>query len=303
MDLAATLDAFTDHLTLERGLGGRTIKAYRSDLKDLFAFVWGPDAVSGDPGEFTLTALRAWLADAAAAGKARSTLSRRAAAARTFSAWAARERRVPADAGARLASPKAIGEIPQVLTADDAAKMLDHARAESEAEGAPATAARDWAALELTYAGGLRIGEVVALDTLHLDFERRTVRVLGKGDKERVVPFGVPAATALQAWLARRPELVTPTSGPALFLGARGGRLDPRTLRGALHRLTARAGVKDLAPHGLRHSAATHLLEGGGDLRTVQELLGHASMQTTQRYTHVSPERLRAAFTQAHPRA
>ncbi|MDO5494177.1 MAG: tyrosine recombinase XerC [bacterium] len=303
MDLAATLDAFTEHLELERGRSPHTVAAYRGDLTSLLAFVWGPDARSGDPSEFSLPTLRAWLAEASGAGHSRATIARRAAAARTFSTWAARTGRLEADVAARLASPKAHGELPTVLTSDSAATLLDHARSAAQAEGAPATTTRDWAALELTYAAGLRIGELVGLDVPDLDLERRTARVLGKGNRQRVVPFGAPAGAALGDWLERRSELVTPASGPALFLGARGGRLDPRTLRASLHRLTARAGIKDLAPHGLRHSAATHLLEGGGDLRVVQELLGHSSMQTTQRYTHVTPERLRAAFTQAHPRA
>nr|NLD41829.1 tyrosine recombinase XerC [Actinomycetales bacterium] len=303
MDLAATLESFVEHLALERGRAENTVGAYRRDLRSLFDFVWGPDAEEGNSAELTLAALRGWLADATSAGLSRATIARRAAAARTFAAWAARTGRIDGDVAARLRSPKAASELPTVLTAEAAAQLLDHARTEAEEPEAPATATRDWAALELTYAGGLRIGELVGLAAADIDFERRTVRVLGKGNRERVVPFGVPAARALEHWIRRREELVTATSGNALFLGARGGRLDPRTLRAALHRLTARAGVKDLAPHGLRHSAATHLLEGGGDLRTVQELLGHSSMQTTQRYTHVTPERLRAAFTQAHPRA
>lgn len=303
MDLAGTLTDFSSHLALERGLSEHTITAYHADLSSLFAFVWGPDATDGDPEDFTLSALRGWLAESSESGQARATIARHAAAARTFSTWAARTGRLPTDVAARLASPKATGELPTVLTADSASTLLEQARTEAESDDAPATAARDWAAFELTYASGLRISEVVGLNVADLDHERRTVRVLGKGNKERIVPFGLPAATALDAWLARREELATDRSGSALFLGARGGRVDPRTLRAALHRIAARAGVKDLAPHGLRHSAATHLLEGGSDLRTVQELLGHSSMQTTQRYTHVTPERLRAAFTQAHPRA
>ena len=186
-----------------------------------------------------------------------------------------------------------------MLSAKSAERLLEYAKVAADS----ALQVRDWAALELTYAAGLRVAEVVSLDVRGIDLERRTMRVIGKGNKERVVPFGRPAAEAVEAWLARRPELASESSGDALFLGARGGRVDPRTLRESLHRLTAQAGVKDVAPHGLRHSAATHLLEGGSDLRTVQEILGHSSLQTTQRYTHVTPERLRAAFTQAHPRA
>lgn len=296
----AVLGAFADHLRLERGLSEHTVRAYVSDLRALLEFVLGPDATAVDPAEVTLVALRGWLARDSAEGRSRATLARRAATARAFTAWAHRTGRLPSDVGARLASPRGEGALPTVVAAEAAARLLDTAR--QRAEGSP-TRVRDWAALELTYASGLRVSEVTSLDVGDLDLARRTARIHGKGGKDRVTPFGLPAEQALRAWLAVRPHLVRPGSGAALFLGARGGRLDPRTLRTALHRLTALAGVRDLAPHGLRHSAATHLLEGGSDLRSVQELLGHSSLATTQRYTHVSPERLRAAFTQAHPRA
>ena len=163
--------------------------------------------------------------------------------------------------------------------------------------------ARDRAMLELLYATGIRVSELCAVDVGDVDRRRRTVRVLGKGGKERVVPFGGPADAALQDWMDVRPTLAGPSAGQALFLGARGGRVDPRVVRQTVHRLTRLAGVTELAPHGLRHSAATHVLEGGADLRSVQELLGHASLSTTQRYTHVSVERLRSTFAQAHPRS
>ena len=302
MDLRAVLTRFLEHLTLERGLAENTIDAYQSDLEDLFAFTWGPGVPEGHPAELTLPILRAWLAEAAAAGKARATLARRAAAARAFTTWAARSGHLPHDAAARLVAPRPAGRLPTVLTAAAAAQLMDYAKDQANLPDANAITARDWAAVELTYAAGLRIGELVALDVAHLDFERRTARVMGKGSKERIVPFGQPAAVALTSWLERRREVASPET-QAVFVGARGGRLDPRILRDSLHRLTAQAGVKDLAPHGLRHSAATHLLEGGSDLRMVQEMLGHSSLATTQRYTHVTPERLRAAFTQAHPRA
>jgi integrase/recombinase XerC len=209
-------------------------------------------------------------------------------------------------------SPRAFVRVPAVLGVEEAAVLLECAR-ERAADGDPG-AVRDWAVVELLYASGLRVGELVALDVADVDLQERLVRTLGKGSKERVVPFGVPAARALAAWLERaRPEVVrraaqaSPKASPAppqaLFLGARGGRLGSRQAREVVHRLTMLAGVRDLAPHGLRHSAATHLLAGGSDLRSVQEVLGHASLATTQRYTHVSPERLRASYTQAHPRA
>lgn len=299
--MAALLDAYERHLALERGLSVNTVRAYRADVAALLAFLAGPDAAAVRPGDITLAGLRAWLAEAAESGRSRATLARHAAAARSFTAWAHRSGRLTADVGARLASPRPARTLPAVLTREAAAELLDHARA--AALGGDAGAVRDWAALELVYAAGLRVSEATGLDVDDLDLRNRTARVLGKGGKERVVPFGAPAARALDAWLGRRPDLVTAASGPALLLGSRGRRLDPRVLRAALHRLTARAGVRDVAPHGLRHSSATHLLEGGADLRTVQELLGHSSLATTQRYTHVTPERLRTAYTQAHPRA
>lgn len=167
-----------------------------------------------------------------------------------------------------------------------------------------AVALRDRAVLEVLYATGCRVGELVALDVDDVDLEERVAHVVGKGDKERVVPFGIPARDAMRAWLVHgRPMLAGTTSRAALFLGVRGGRLDARRVREVVHEATAAAGVPDLSPHGLRHSAATHLLEGGADLRTVQELLGHASLSTTQIYTHVSTDRLRRSYTQAHPRA
>ncbi|WP_084464041.1 tyrosine recombinase XerC [Microtetraspora fusca] len=164
---------------------------------------------------------------------------------------------------------------------------------------------RDIAMLELLYATGMRVGELCGLDVDDVDRDRNTVRVLGKGRKERVVPFGLPALRALDAWCVRgRPLLLQEGSGPALFLGVRGGRIDQGTVRRVVHaRLAELEDVPDMGPHGLRHTAATHLLEGGADLRTVQEMLGHASLATTQIYTHVSIERLRKVYRQAHPRA
>jgi integrase/recombinase XerC len=153
------------------------------------------------------------------------------------------------------------------------------------------------------YATGIRVGELTGVDVSDLDLAELTVRVLGKGDKERVVPFGIPAMRALVAWLDVGRAACAPHDGRALFVGRRGGRVDQRQVRGAIHALAALAGVPDIAPHALRHSAATHLLQGGSDLRTVQEVLGHASLTTTQRYTHVTADRLRSAYQLAHPRA
>lgn len=298
------LHAYAGFLEAQRGMSPHTVRAYLGDVRQLLAtlpLADGAAAATSDLGGLDLTALRAWLADQSRRRMARSTLARRSAAARAFTAWAHRTGRLPTDPGLRLLAPRPDTVVPTVLAVDEATALLDLARTRAD-DGEPAHL-RDWAALELLYATGVRVSELVGIDIADIDFGQRLVRVLGKGGKERMVPFGVPAAKAAQAWIGARPALATPTSPDALFLGVRGGRLDARQMRATVHELTALAGVRDLAPHGLRHSAATHLLEGGSDLRSVQEVLGHASLATTQRYTHISSERLRAAFTQAHPRA
>jgi integrase/recombinase XerC len=253
--------------------------------------------------DVTLRDLRAWLAFQTQSGSARATLARRAAAARTFMGWATRTGRIPLDPSLRLVAPKRGGHLPDVLRASDAAALLDVAAIASD--DLDPIHLRDRAALELLYASGIRVGELTSLDIDDLDLAAQVVRVMGKGGKERVVPFGTPAATALHDWLRQgRPMLSGPVSGPALLLGRRGRRADPRQIRSALHALLTQVpGAPDVGPHGLRHSAATHLLEGGADLRLVQELLGHASLATTQIYTHVSVDRLKQSYRQAHPRA
>ena len=307
---AGLLDAFAGHLALQRGLSEHTVRAYCGDVLTLLALLpHGPDGnAPADLGALTLATLRRWLAQESGRGLARATLARRVAAVRCFTAWAQRTGRIATDPGGRLRSPRPAATVPQVLTAEEAAAVMDTAREQAAAAGTPAArarATRDWAVLELLYATGVRVAELVGADVGDVNLAERLLRVLGKGDKERMVPFGRPASDAVEQWLAARHHLLPQqTSDPgALFLGARGGRLGARQVRDLVHRSTALAGVRDLAPHGLRHSFATHLLDGGSDLRSVQEVLGHASLSTTQRYTHVSTERLRSAFTQAHPRA
>jgi integrase/recombinase XerC len=299
--LAEAHEAFVEHVRDERGLSAHTVRAYSGDVHSLLDH--GVRLGKATVDEIDLAVLRSWLARLQSTGAARTTVARRAAAARAFTNWCGRTGRSSRDAGARLASPKAHRSLPPVLKQQDAADLLD-AVAEDADAGDP-VALRDRALLELLYATGIRVGELTALDRPALDLDRGTVRVMGKGGKERVVPFGGPAGSALEAWVAKgRPELSGERSGAALFLGVRGGRLDPRAARAIVHqRLRAVPGAPDVGPHGLRHTAATHLLEGGADLRSVQELLGHATLATTQIYTHVSVERLRATYEQAHPRA
>ena len=251
-----------------------------------------------------LRTLRSWLALQQTSGKSRTTIARRATAARVFTAWLARTGRVEADVGASLGSPKAHRSLPPVLRADEARDLI-RAAAELADDGSP-VGLRDVAMLELLYATGIRVGELVGLDIDDVDRERNVVRVFGKGRKERsrpVRPARRPGTRLLAAAWAG-PQLRVEGAGAALFLGARGRRIDQRAVRTLVHRRIADVpGAPDIGPHGLRHTAATHLLEGGADLRSVQELLGHASLATTQLYTHVTTDRLRRAYQQAHPRA
>ena len=314
-------EAWARHLSLQRGLSEHTVRAYLGDLADLLTFLGvgeGPEEPVGPAlASLDLADLRAWLAQMSASGGSRATIARRSAAARTFSAWAHHGGLLAADVAARLRSSRADGRLPAVLTEEQARALLAAAARRAEevalpAEGASkeggqgaarAVALRDVALLELLYATGVRVSELCGLDVADLDRSRRTMRVLGKGDKERTVPYGAPASRALEDWLAVRGRIALRAAGGALFVGARGRRLDPRAVRDVVHRAAALAGVPDLGPHGLRHSAATHVLNGGADLRSVQELLGHSSLATTQRYTHVSAERLRSVYAQAFPRA
>ncbi|MBN9141326.1 MAG: tyrosine recombinase XerC [Micrococcales bacterium] len=301
MELRAAVDAYLAELTLERGYSPHTIRAYRNDLADLvgFAEVLGET----DAAALDLETLRDWLWRGSQAGLAASTLGRRVSSARSFTGWLVRRGVAPQDAGLRLRTPRAGRRLPRVLSRAQMDALLDglHALA---SDGDP-VAVRDVAIIELLYASALRVSELVGLDLDDVDRGARTLRVLGKGAKERVVPFGSPAARAVDEYLTTaRPALVTERSGAALLLGARGGRLSTR----AVYELVARElrelpGSGPAGPHALRHTAATHLLDGGADLRIVQELLGHASLVTTQLYTHVSTERLRESYRLAHPRA
>jgi integrase/recombinase XerC len=296
----AILEEFNEYLGLQCGRSAHTRRAYLGDLRSLFGFLDGRGI--GLDG-MSLPVLRTWLAAAASAGAARTTLARRTSAVKAFTAWAMRRGLLTTDPAARLQVPKAHRILPAVLRQDQALNAM--AAAKSGAEQGDPLALRDRLIVEMLYATGIRVSELCGLDVDDVDTRHRLVRVLGKGNKQRTVPFGVPAADALRAWLTDgRPALVTAESGPALLLGARGRRLDVRQARTVVHQtVSAVNGAPDMGPHGLRHSAATHLLEGGADLRVVQELLGHSSLATTQLYTHVAVSRLRAVHDQAHPRA
>lgn len=295
------LDDFRQHLSAERNRSAHTVRAYLGDVTAMAQAL----AVTGvtDLADITLADLRSWLGEQAAGGAAPSTIARRSAAARTFLRWAKHTGRIPTDPSVRLGAPRKGRHLPGVLKETEATQLMDLAAV--AADDSDPIHLRNRAVLELLYATGMRVGELTGLDVDDVDLPGQVARVLGKGAKERTVPFGKPAAEALQTWLGQgRPQLANGESGPALFLGRRGRRVDQRQVRTVVHDLLAHLpDAADLGPHGLRHSAATHLLEGGADLRTVQELLGHSSLATTQIYTHVSVDRLRAAYRQAHPRA
>ncbi|RIV40720.1 tyrosine recombinase XerC [Micromonospora radicis] len=365
--LRDAVDAFADHLASVRDRSAHTVRAYVGDLVSLMDHAHRMGCA--EVADLSLDTVRSWLARLRTMGAARSSLARRAAAARTFSAWAHRNGLLPTDVAATLASPRPRRTLPTVLRPDQAALLVaaparvptdqpDYEAAASDAAGANGAAEadgtaeadddateasgaagaddateadrdaaagggvrdrggegprdrvaeavllRDRALLELLYGTGVRVSEACGIDLADVDHGRRVVRVRGKGGRERTVPYGVPAQRALDEWLHRgRPVLVVPGSRDALLLGARGGRLNPTTARRIVGSYAAAAGLPHTGPHALRHSAATHLLEGGADLRAVQEFLGHSSLASTQVYTHVSIERLRTTYHRSHPRA
>lgn len=303
--LGEAVDDFETFLRMERGRSEHTVRAYLADIVLLVDFVAGEGEArdSARLADIDLTTLRRWLAAMVEQGLSSSTVARRSSAARTFCGWCVRTGRMETDPALRLMSPKPRHRLPTVLRAPDLARALEWAavRADDDDPGH----LRDLAALELLYASGLRVSELLGLDLGDVDLNRRVATVTGKGAKQRTVPFGVPAARALQRWIvAGRPRLATPTSGQALFLGARGARWDSRRVRSTVYELLQMGdSTTRVGPHGVRHSTATHLLDGGADLRAVQEMLGHASLASTQIYTHVSVEALKRTYRQAHPRA
>jgi integrase/recombinase XerC len=300
MQLSAAIEEFAVHVTDERNLSAHTVRAYASDLSALAAFASTQEVDSSE--QLSLGLLRDWLYDGAQRELAASTQARRVASARAFCHWLSRETGT-ADPSVRLKAPKTGRTLPRVIGLGPMEELLAHLSEQRES-GDP-TAIRDLAIIELLYASGIRVSELAAIDLDDLDLDRLTVRVTGKGAKERVVPFGVPASSALVDWIRHgRPGLATEASGSAVFLGVRGARLGVRQVYTLVAELLGRTpGTGPAGPHALRHTAATHLLDGGADLRAVQEILGHASLGTTQIYTHVSTERLRQSYAQAHPRA
>lgn len=300
MSVETILNDYARDLGVRRGLSEHTVTAYTAEARAFLDFLASnSDDVAGALGYIELADLRSWLAARQEEGHARASMARHTAAIRSFTHWLHKNGYLDSDPGVRLTSPKAANRLPQVLTQSQAKRLADVAAARAAQEGG--LSVRDWAMVELLYACGIRVSELVGLDVDAIQPDM-TLRVVGKGNKERIVPFGRPAREALSQWLAVRTDFLK-GKNPAVFVGKAGRRIDPRMVRTILDRLTDLADLPHIGPHALRHSAATHLLDGGSDLRNVQEILGHSSLGTTQRYTHVSAERLRAAFGQAHPRA
>lgn len=308
MGIAERVQEFDTYLKANRGLSENTRKAYRDDIDECLAALRQQGCM--DLNDVTIEDLRVWMAESSSR-HARSSMARKTVAVRAFFAWAYDHGVTQSDPASALKTPKIPATLPTVLNESQAERLMDCVDADASAsssEGAggkrQAVRWRDAAMLELLYATGMRVGELVGLDTHDVMFGNRTVKVTGKGNKQRVMPFGAPADKALRAWLERgRPLLCGGGSADALFLGLRGGRIDQRMVRRVVHEHAKQAGVPDASPHALRHSAATHMLDGGADLREVQEMLGHSSLKTTQRYTHVSIEQLKARYGQAFPRA
>lgn len=299
--IAAALDAFGDHQRFVANRSEHTVRAYRGDLDDLMTHLVAVGVTGLE--QVGLPDLRAWLGGQQAAGLSPATIQRRGGAVRVFFRWASSEGLIAGDPAANLKLPKAPRRLPRTLTQTDA-RVLMAAVLDAAADDQTPAGVRNLAILEVLYGAGLRVSELCGIDIADLDPQRGLVRVVGKGNKQRSVPLGRPAQCGVDAWLHRRSEWVTSRSGQAVFLGRQGGRLDPRVARRVVHdAMRAIPDAPDVGPHGLRHAMATHLLEGGADLRSVQEMLGHASLATTQIYTHVSSDRLTQVFRQAHPRA
>ncbi|CAB4537168.1 MAG: tyrosine recombinase [Actinobacteria bacterium] len=297
---AELIAQYEEHLALVRNLSDNSIRGYVSDLQSFLAHIEKLNIE--EFSQLELTHIRSWLANLQSTGAARSSMARRIVSIRAFTYWAASQGWIPNDIGANLAIPKPQHHLPEILNVVDAAHVI--ASLETQLAESPTDLhRRDLAMVEILYASGIRVSELCGLNLGDIDTSRNTLQVIGKGNKQRVVPLGIPAMKALQQWLSlSRPQLVTNDSANAVFLGSRGKRIDQRTVREVVYEAMKAVG-STMGPHGLRHTAATHLLEGGADLRTVQEILGHSSLATTQIYTHVSPERLSQAYKQAHPRA
>ena len=294
--------SYSEHLRNERNLSENSIRAYLADLESMLAHINSLGVT--EFSKLELNHLRSWLANFQIKGGARASITRRVVSIRAFTYWGAKNGWLVRDIGRDLVAPKPERNLPEILDIDAASELISFLEQRAGEEGTP-IAKRDLAMVEVLYGTGIRVSELVGLNLADIDRDRNTLRVIGKGNRERIVPLGIPALKALENWLnSGREELVTKESDSSVFIGSRGKRIDQRVVRDVVYEATNALGKNlRLGPHALRHSAATHLLEGGADLRTVQEILGHSSLATTQIYTHVTEERLKTAYEQAHPRA
>ncbi len=299
-DLVQSANEFADYLQSARGYSVNTVKAYETDVLDLISFL-DRQGVS-KTAELALDLIRDWLYEADQRGLTKTTLARKSAAIRSYSAWLKKTQQIENDFAQRLKSPKASRSLPKVVSRETLSEIFDLLSGQASAENP--NGLRDLLAIELLYASGCRVSELVGLNLEDVDYSRNILRVMGKGAKQRMVPFGSPAREVLDIWIRTgRPQLESDKSGQALMINSRGQRLGVRQVYALVAGLLEGTPTGVAGPHALRHSAATHLLDGGADLRAVQELLGHASLGTTQIYTHVSVERLRDGYKKAHPRA
>ena len=299
-ELKQAANEFADYLQAARGFSVNTVKAYETDVLDLATYLSKLEV--NQVAQIELDQVRDWLFAADQSGLAKSTLARKSAAIRSFSAWLKKNELVDVDFAQRLKSPKSTRSLPKVVSRETLAEIFQTLSSNANVENP--NAMRDLLAIEILYASGCRVSELVGLNLEDVDYARNILRVMGKGSKQRMVPFGVPAREALDAWVRHgRSQFLNDKSGQALLINSRGQRLGVRQVYALVASLTDGTPTGATGPHALRHSAATHLLDGGADLRAVQELLGHASLGTTQIYTHVSVERLRDGYEKAHPRA
>lgn len=301
------IDDYIDYVRANKGLGERTQRAYKSDILQCLA--WCNRHGFNNISDLTTDDLRSWMADESRS-HARSSLARKVVAVRGFFAWCQHVEYINSDPAEILMTPKIKNMLPSVLDEYQAESLMNNVDSKANVSSSctknqKAVELRNAAILELLYATGIRVGELTSLNIQDINFSSHTIKVTGKGNKQRVVPFGVPAYKALSAWISKdgREILLRNSVEEAVFLGARGKRIDQRLVRQIVHDEAKSAHVPDISPHALRHSAATHMLNGGADLREVQELLGHSSLNTTQRYTHVSIESLKRKYSQAFPRA
>lgn len=295
-------EEYSNHLRHDRNLSENSIRAYLADLESMLNHI--NQLGITEFAQLELNHLRSWLANLQSRGAARASITRRVVSIRSFTYWGAKHGWLPRDIGRDLVAPKPERILPEILDITSASQVVEALHQRAIEEPTPGNI-RDLAIVEVLYASGIRVSELTGLELSSIDYERSTLRVIGKGNKERVVPIGGPAMRAIDRWIKEaRPKFLSNQSESALFIGARGKRIDQRVVRDIVYEATESLGDRErLGPHALRHSAATHLLEGGADLRTVQEILGHSSLATTQIYTHVTEERLKQAYQQAHPRA